>query len=193
MTINVDNKLQIQMLTGEHAPLFVEHNARNLLSSGLDGTPIFAISSRHSPYQKAGVVEATSARWALPIGTRGWERVWGCVGCVPSGEPAVFGMVSISTQRLVSSQMHRVILGMGVEPNFRGLGIGRKLMQEMLGWASQQKNIEWIDLGVFAGNAPARRLYEHFGFVETGRINDCFRVDDHRIDDIQMTLNLRDY
>jgi RimJ/RimL family protein N-acetyltransferase len=44
---------------------------------------------------------------------------------------------------------------------------------------------------VFAGNARARKLYQRMGFIETGWVRDCFRIDGVTIDDISMVLDLR--
>jgi len=59
-------------------------------------------------------------------------------------------------------------------------------------WALKETSLAWIDLGVFAHNLAARRLYERLGFRETGRSRDAFRIDDERIDDIQMVLDLNE-
>ena len=64
-------------------------------------------------------------------------------------------------------------------------------METLISWAKVQNFLTWIDLGVFAHNTPARRLYEGFGFVECGRVVDSFRIDGHHVDDILMNLNLR--
>ena len=66
-------------------------------------------------------------------------------------------------------------------------------MTTALLWAKQQGFIEWVDLCVLSHNASARRLYDHFKFIEAGRTVDCFRVDGHSLGDIQMTLGLNQY
>jgi RimJ/RimL family protein N-acetyltransferase len=50
--------------------------------------------------------------------------------------------------------------------------------------------LAWLDLGVFAHNHRARKLYAAVGFVEVGVTRDRFRVDDTRIDDVAMVLAL---
>lgn len=82
---------------------------------------------------------------------------------------------------------------MGIEAEFRGNGAGTALLATALNWAKEQNFLAWIDLGVFAHNSAARSLYGKFGFIEMGRCIDCFRVDDLRVDDIQMTLDLGQY
>jgi len=62
---------------------------------------------------------------------------------------------------------HRGSLGMGVLPEYRGRGIGRRLMEEALRRA-KERGLERVELEVYAGNIPARRLYDAMGFVEEG-------------------------
>jgi ribosomal protein S18 acetylase RimI-like enzyme len=58
-------------------------------------------------------------------------------------------------------------------------------------WARSEAKLLWIDLGVFATNTPARKLYTRMGFVELGFRRDAFRVlEGVPIDDVQMTLKL---
>lgn len=63
----------------------------------------------------------------------------------------------------------RVLAGEGevqriaVLPAWRGLGLGRELMEAMVDFARVQK-ASAITLEVRAGNAAARKLYESYGF-----------------------------
>ena len=56
----------------------------------------------------------------------------------------------------------------GVKPEFRKKGLGRKLMDAMEDTA-RKKQAESIYLEVRAGNLPAISLYKSRGFSETGR------------------------
>lgn len=181
------------MLESEDAILFVEHQERNDTTSGVGDTPLFsAFSRQHITIDKPACIEICKQSWTKPLDKVGWEKVWGAFehGVTP---PRIIGSIALSTTRLIPTQSHRAILGIGIEPGFRHRGLGKALMQTALLWAKQQSHLEWIDLGVFVDNAPARRLYERVGFIETGRTVDCFRVDGHSLDDIQMSLNLRQY
>ena len=93
--------------------------------------------------------------------------------------------------RGVETAKHRALLGLGVETAQRGRGLGATLLQTTIDWARAHPLLEYVDLSVFAHNAPAIALYERSGFVQTGRVNDLFRVDGTSIDDVQMTLPLR--
>ncbi len=54
-----------------------------------------------------------------------------------------------------------------VRPGFRGLGVGRMLMNEMIN-SAWWHGARGITLEVRESNDPARRLYEAFGFIEQG-------------------------
>ncbi len=58
-------------------------------------------------------------------------------------------------------------LGMGVLASYRGLGIGKRLMQMSIQKA-EQKGLTRIELTVREKNKPAITLYEKFGFEKEG-------------------------
>jgi RimJ/RimL family protein N-acetyltransferase len=93
----------------------------------------------------------------------------------------------------VPAELHRATLGMGILRAFTGQGHGRRLCEVALRWARDTAELDWIDLGVFAGNEPARKLYRRMGFVEIGVRADAFHLRDAgvAVDDVEMTLRLR--
>jgi ribosomal-protein-alanine N-acetyltransferase len=182
------SKLLIRMLTRDDATAFVDHLVRNAPTPGVGSPPISDPVPRNHKIDVPARIESAQKRWVMPIDKLGWSRAWG----VFAGSNIV-GEITLSTSRLIETQLHRTILGIGIEPEYRGTGVGTALLAAALGWAKDQKSLAWIDLGVFAHNAAARRLYGKFGFIEVGRCIDCFRVDGLRVDDIQMTLDLNQY
>ena len=56
-----------------------------------------------------------------------------------------------------------------VDPQLRGQGFGKKMLQLGIGYVKQNLNARRIDLGVFANNDSARHCYEAVGFREYGR------------------------
>jgi GNAT superfamily N-acetyltransferase len=56
---------------------------------------------------------------------------------------------------------------MWVAPPHRGRGVGEKLLEAVIAWATAQNAIS-LDLGVTCGDSPARRLYERAGFKPMG-------------------------
>jgi RimJ/RimL family protein N-acetyltransferase len=60
-------------------------------------------------------------------------------------------------------------LGISVAQAYAGLGIGRAMIEYMIGWAEQGGIVRKINLKVRADNAVAIRLYERMGWVHEGR------------------------
>jgi len=61
---------------------------------------------------------------------------------------------------------HRGILGICVRKEFRGMGLGRKLMEAAL--EKSKGKFEVVELDVFSVNKRAIKLYEEFGFKKFG-------------------------
>ena len=182
----MDAQLSVKLLSPDQARVFVDHLVRNAATPGVRLPPI---SDPHPLSRKIDVdakIESSQRRWIMPVQQVGWDRTWGLF----SGD-LIVGHVNLSTARLLETQLHRVILGMGIEPDYRGRRLGASLLSNALAWAEEQSSIEWVDLGVFAHKTAARRLYLKFGFREVGTFVDCFRVNGQKVDDIQMTLQLR--
>jgi ribosomal-protein-alanine N-acetyltransferase len=67
------------------------------------------------------------------------------------------------------------IANFAVSPEFRRKGIGRTLMENVLGEAEKRACISVI-LSVRKSNLAARNLYAAFGFVEVGRRKRYYRL-----------------
>lgn len=95
-----------------------------------------------------------------------------------------------------SMLQHTAVLGMGVHPDWQGKGIGKHLLRNALNWADRQPGLDIIWLQVFGDNHSAVSIYQHAGFLETGRQPGFFRKPDGtRVDQITMmrlSANFRD-
>ena len=80
-------------------------------------------------------------------------------------------------------------LGMGLAPDARGRGLGRRLLERAIADGFDNGLIR-IELEVFASNARAVALYTQLGFVEEGRRRHA-RIIDGVEDDILMFGLLR--
>lgn len=85
---------------------------------------------------------------------------------------------------------HTAVLGITVAKEWRGQGIGRRLMKEAIEWARGTGILTRIELHVFARNAVAIALYESLGFVVEGRRRNAVIRDGESIDDCVMGLLL---
>jgi RimJ/RimL family protein N-acetyltransferase len=161
---------------------YVEHVVKHAAESGQHGAPHFSLSRTLAP---SDISDATETRWARRLDEPLWGRTW-----LLLDEARVVGHLDLRGGRL-RAEMHRAVLAMGIQMAFTGRGHGMRLMQEAVAWARDVARLSWIDLGVFATNTRARKLYARAGFVETGFVRDAFRIDGGvRIDDVPMTLSL---
>lgn len=80
----------------------------------------------------------------------------------------VIGMVGF-VRELTKKLNHKGnIWGTYVAQEFRGQGIGRKLMKETMIRAKKLEGLSQINLGVITFNEPAKRMYESLGFKSYG-------------------------
>ena len=87
---------------------------------------------------------------------------------------------------------HRGTIGIALDKDYRGLGIGSILFDEMIKIAKETPGVEQIELDVVDGNERGYRLYKSKGFVETGRIPHQLKLKDGTyLDGINMVLFLR--
>lgn len=85
---------------------------------------------------------------------------------------------------------HRGTLGMGIIPEFRDRGLGRRLITATIE-AAKLAGLRRIELDVYADNHRARALYEKVGFVHEGVARDAVFIDDHFVDLMKMALLFR--
>lgn len=177
------------------ATAFAEHVIEQMRESGKEGMPIFAPGP---PATREEVRDNTKLRWARKLSDPHWGRAW--VMEKTDGQRIV-GHIELRGGR-IPAELHRTVLGMGILREYTAQGYGRQLMAMALGWARQQPQLAWVDLGVFSHNRPAIKLYERTGFVREFVRKDAFRVqagasqggtssDGTSIDDILMTLRIR--
>lgn len=78
---------------------------------------------------------------------------------------------------------------MGLVPDYRGQGLGRRLIDAALDKARQERFIR-VELSVHADNARAIALYEKVGFLPEGVLRRSVLIDGRFIDTVTMAIML---
>ena len=183
-------KIKIRGLRTQDLPLYDAHFARHRAESGR-GDYHFMPFEPDDPNGPRGI-DRTSIE--LPLTELGWQRWWVAWAQVDQkaddqqedGQKIV-GHLDLKGGQLVTN-LHRCVLGIGIERAYRGQGLGKRLMLEALAFTRAASTLSWLDLNVFAHNANARSLYSSLGFVEIGLLKDQFRIEGESFDDVMMTL-----
>ena len=88
---------------------------------------------------------------------------------------------------LFPARAHRGTLGMGLLSEWRGRGLGRRLLDATLAQARRFGFIR-VELDVYADNARAIALYERAGFKREGLMRDASLIDGVFRDAIMMAI-----
>ena len=101
-------------------------------------------------------------------------------------------IVSIAEIRCLSRKRisHNSEIAISVKKEYWGNGIGSAVMQELIRFAKDHKDIRNISLGVKASNLNAIRMYEKFGFIKVGVHKNYFNINGNYDDEYIMDLNL---
>jgi RimJ/RimL family protein N-acetyltransferase len=197
-----DSTLPIRSARAEDIDAYVQHVIEHVAESGVDGAPHFAMSRR---VQRDEVRESALTRWTRRLDEPLWGRSWllwdaprpadATASPRPGDERArrarVVGHIELRGGR-IATEMHRAVVGLGILRAHTGHGHGGRLIAAAVEWAKAVAKLEYVDLGVFSNNEPARKLYRRAGFVEIGVRSDAFRIDDGvRVDDVLMVLDIR--
>ncbi|WP_249871407.1 GNAT family N-acetyltransferase [Oceanobacillus saliphilus] len=81
---------------------------------------------------------------------------------------------------------HSAYIVIGIEKNYRGLGIGTEMFRKMEDWASKQK-IHRLELTVIEENLAGVKLYEKAGFEVEGKKRDSLYMNDRFVDEYYMS------
>ena len=174
--------ISIHPLTAGDVPLFSEHFVRHSGESGRGDYHFMPFA----PDDDDGPKGLDARLFELSLSTPGWQRWW--VAWSPDRRQ-ILGHVDLKGDHLKTG-LHRCELGIGIERDYRGRGLGADLMRVAIEFTQAAEGIDWLDLRVFAHNANARALYVKLGFVEIGTVTDRFRIEGESLDDLIMTLNV---
>lgn len=88
-----------------------------------------------------------------------------CLLLVAEHRGKIIGNIDLKGE-LRKKTRHNALLGIGILKEWRGIGLGRLLMEYAISWAQQSLSLETLWLHVFAGNTHAIHLYQSMGFRE---------------------------
>lgn len=98
----------------------------------------------------------------------------------------VVGWIDIGPSRLPVSP-HVGSLGMGILAEYRGQGIGKRLMNAALAKA-KANGLKRVELEVYPHNTAGIALYKSVGFIEEGRRKNAALLDEGYVDLVMMGL-----
>ncbi len=85
---------------------------------------------------------------------------------------------------------HQADVALSVKKKYWGLGIGTKLMERLIDFATKNGVTEIVHLGVNVENARGISLYKKMGFEEVGIYKKFFKIEDTYYDALLMDLFL---
>ena len=165
-------KKDIRPVEAGELEIFFEYLNEQLLEIGKEGAPLFQPISRNDLRLPEEKMRNFSKGLSIPVGQTGWRRVWAAV----NQDSAFLGHIDLRGHTEDYTE-HRALLGMGVSKKFRRQGMGKRLIETVVSWATTETAIEWIDLWVLSNNAPAVELYKRTDFQQLGKVEDMFRID----------------
>lgn len=90
----------------------------------------------------------------------------------------IIGNAGISCVQNNIKYLHRAVLGIAVQKEYWNLGIGMKILAELIIWA-REIGYEQIELEVLCKNVRAVELYKKFGFEVYGTREKSFKFKDN--------------
>jgi RimJ/RimL family protein N-acetyltransferase len=165
--------------------LFMRHAEMHARESGNGTTVRFGLRGQSDPFERHRIRSFLDNGLSLGIDTPGWCRVW-----IAEGPSEIRGHVGLRAHAQTESR-HRALVSIGVLEPYRRQGIAGELLRAAIRWAAWQDALTWLDSEIFGHNEPALRLHRKAGFAEVARVTDMFRIDGAPVDDIRLTLRLR--
>lgn len=175
----------IKELDNERLEDFFQYLNIHISENGQNGTILYFPLSKEQSILSNELMIKFKEGLSKDIGENGWRKVWVAF----NREDKIVGHIDIRSNNQLNSE-HRVLLGMGVDINFRTLKIGQNLLEFTIEYCRKNSKINWIDLEVMTNNIPAKNLYEKMNFEYLNNVKDMFRIDNISYDYTSMTLNV---
>lgn len=104
---------------------------------------------------------------ALSVAQSKFYPSWVCLAAYAGEEPVGFAMYGIEDE-----DGSLWIIRMMVDEEFQGKGYGRETLQSLIDYIKSRNFVKEIFLSFVPGNDTAKKLYESFGFKDTGRFEE---------------------
>jgi ribosomal protein S18 acetylase RimI-like enzyme len=105
----------------------------------------------------------------------------------------LIGISGFIHQKRIKTRHRGDLVQVYVDPSFSGQGIGSRLIELTIAKAFDNIVIDQVILSVVRSNDHAIRLYEKFGFVQYGVIENYFKLANHSWSQIFMALTRQSY
>jgi ribosomal protein S18 acetylase RimI-like enzyme len=102
----------------------------------------------------------------------------------------LIGLARCECSNRIKTRHKADIYGVYIHPNYRGQGLARRLLEQLILQAKGIGGLETLLLAVSEHNAPARALYQSLGFLEWGIEPDALRFEGERLTEVYMRLEL---
>ena len=91
--------------------------------------------------------------------------------------PTPIGTISLMAVEANMSHHRNTMIGITIAPGYQGQGYGSEAVLWALEWAFRHANMHRVEIGAFAYNEGAWKLYERLGFVHEGRKREAMWYD----------------
>lgn len=105
-------------------------------------------------------------------------------------EDKIMANCTVGLIRTKKRFLHRASMGLAIQKQYWGLGIGKILMLKTIDWCKEH-SVEQLELEVVTSNSRAVALYKSLGFEVYGTTRHAFKYDDGSYaDEYSMFLDL---
>lgn len=169
--------------------------------NGQDTSDTFQNSAPFLPVPQGSVAGAKDHREWLN------KQLLGCIVCLPppiapettttptdaAAKPIPIGTISLMNCEPNRAHHRNTNLGITLAPAYQGQGYGSEILLWTLEWAFRHANLHRVEIGAFAYNEGAWKLYQRLGFVEEGRKREAIWYDGAYRDCVEMAMLRREW
>jgi ribosomal protein S18 acetylase RimI-like enzyme len=167
---------------------FFDYLGKQLTENGAQGLSLFLPISRTQNNLSNQTRDKFKNGFGVDIDSPKWRKLW----LAKDSSGNICGHIDLR-HHIGEYCFHRVLLGMGVDSEYRKQGVGEKLIVKVTKFCTENRNIDWLDLNVLSVNTPAKNLYLKCAFNVIGEISDCYRIEGESVSEITMTKCVKAY